>query len=183
MKKIIKSIGALALGAMVFAMSPLSVLADEKSYTYNYDYWGDVQDSPDAYTVAGVYTAEAFGLDLNLRNPQGMFVKENMVYICDTGNNRIVQLERTGTVNFEVVRIFDSIQGDTDVQSLASPTDIAISEEGDIYICDNGNARIVKVDSDLNYILQFDLPVDSNVSADSTFQRSEEHTSELQSQR
>lgn len=52
MKKIIKSIGALALGAMVFAMSPLSVLADEKSYTYNYDYWGDVQDSPDAYTVA-----------------------------------------------------------------------------------------------------------------------------------
>lgn len=70
MKKIIKSIGALALGAMVFAMSPLSVLADEKSYTYNYDYWGDVQDSPDAYTVAGVYTAEAFGLDLNLRNPQ-----------------------------------------------------------------------------------------------------------------
>ena len=172
MKKIIKSIGALALGAMVFAMSPLSVLADEKSYTYNYDYWGDVQDSPDAYTVAGVYTAEAFGLDLNLRNPQGMFVKENMVYICDTGNNRIVQLERTGTVNFEVVRIFDSIQGDTDVQSLASPTDIAISEEGDIYICDNGNARIVKVDSDLNYILQFDLPVDSNVSADSTFQPS-----------
>ena len=30
----------------------------------------------------------------------------------------------------------------------------------------------MKVDSDLNYILQFDLPVDSNVSADSTFQPS-----------
>lgn len=172
MKKIIKSIGALALGAVILSSSSMSVLAEDKSYTYNYDYWGDVQDSPDVYSVAGVYTARAFGLDLNFRNPQGMFVKDNMIYICDTGNNRIVQIERTGTEQFEVVRIFDSIQGNTDVKNLSSPTDIAISDEGDIFISDNGNARIVKVDSDLNYILQFNLPVDSTVSANSTFQPS-----------
>lgn len=172
MKKMIKSIGALALGAVVFATSSLSVMAAERSYTYNYDYWGDVQDSPDAYSVTNVYTASSFGLDVNFKNPQGMFVKDNMLYICDTGNNRIVQLERTGTEAFTVARIFDSIKGDTDVTALASPTDIAISEEGDIFISDNGNARIVKVDSDLNYLMQFDLPVDSNVSADSVFQPS-----------
>lgn len=172
MKKIIKLIGAMTLGVVVLATSSLGVLAAEKSYTYNYDYWGDVQDSPDVYTVTGVYTAEAFGLDINFRNPQGMFVKDNMIYICDTGNNRIVQIERIGTKEFEVARIFDSIQGDTDVTDLSGPTDIAVSEEGDIFISDNGNARIVKVDNDLNYLLQFDLPVDSTVSADSTFQPS-----------
>lgn len=172
MKKIIKLIGALTLGTVVLATSSLGVLAAEKSYTYNYDYWGDVQDSPDVYTVTGVYTAEAFGLDINFRNPQGMFVKDNMIYICDTGNNRIVQIERIGTKQFEVARIFDSIQGDTDVKNLSGPTDIAVSEEGDIFISDNGNARIVKVDSDLNYLLEFNLPVDSTVSADSTFQPS-----------
>lgn len=172
MKKIIKSIGTLTLAAMVFATSSLSVLASGETYTYNYDYWGDVQNSPDPYTVTNVYTASSFGLDINFRSPQGMFVKDNMVYICDTGNNRIVQLERTGTEQFEVVRIFDSIKGNTDVTSISSPTDIAVSDEGDIFISDNGNARIVKVDSDLNYILQFDLPVDSTVSADSTFQPS-----------
>lgn len=172
MKKIIKSIGTLALAAMVFAASSLSVLASGETYTYNYDYWGDVQNSPDLYTVTNVYTASLFGLDVNFRSPQGMFVKDNMVYICDTGNNRIVQLERTGTEQFEVVRIFDSIKGNTDVTSISNPTDIAVSDEGDIFISDNGNARIVKVDSDLNYILQFDLPVDSTVSAESTFQPS-----------
>lgn len=172
MKKIIKSIGSLALIAIVFATSSLSVLASGETYTYNYDYWGDVQNSPDAYTVTNVYTASSFGLDINFRSPQGMFVKDNMVYICDTGNNRIVQLERTGTEQFEVVRIIDSIKGNTDVTSISNPTDIAVSDEGDIFISDNGNARIVKVDSDLNYLLQFDLPVDSTVNADSTFQPS-----------
>lgn len=172
MKKIIKSIGVLALVAMVFATSSLSVLASGETYTYNYDYWGDVQNSPDPYTVTNVYTASSFGLDINFRSPQGMFVKGNMVYICDTGNNRIVQLERTGTEQFEVVRIFDSIKGNTDVTSISNPTDIAVSDEGDIFISDNGNARIVKVDSDLNYILQFNLPVDSTVNAESTFQPS-----------
>ena len=142
MKKIIKSIGALALGATVFMTSSLSVMASDtdNSYTYNYDYWGDVQDSPDAYTVTNVYTASSFGLDLNFRSPQGMFVKDNMIYICDTGNNRIVQIERTGTEQFEVVRIFDTIKGDTDVKNLSNPTDIAVSDEGDIFISDNGNA-------------------------------------------
>lgn len=172
MKKIIKSIGTLALTAMVFATSSLSVLASGETYTYNYDYWGDVQNSPDAYTVTNVYTASSFGLDINFRSPQGMFVKDNMVYICDTGNNRIVQLERTGTEQFEVVRIIDTIKGNTDVTSISNPTDIAVSDEGDIFISDNGNARIVKVDSDLNYLLQFDLPVDSTVNAESTFQPS-----------
>lgn len=171
MKKI-KKVGALALGALVLASSSLSVLASERSYTYNYDYWGDVQDSPDAYTVNGVYTASIFGLEQNFNNPQGMFVKDDMIYICDSGNNRIVQIQRTGTEQFEVVRIFDSIKGDTDVTSLSNPTDIAVSDEGDIFISDNGNARIVKVDKDLNYILQFNLPVDSTVSADTTFQPS-----------
>lgn len=172
MKKIIKSIGTLTLASMVFAASSLSVLASGETYTYNYDYWGDVQNSPDAYTVTNVYTASSFGLDINFRSPQGMFVKDNMVYICDTGNNRIVQLERTGTEQFEVVRIIDTIKGNTDVTSISNPTDIAVSDEGDIFISDNGNARIVKVDSDLNYLLQFDLPVDSTVNAESTFQPS-----------
>lgn len=172
MKKIIKSISALALGAVVLASSSMSVWAEDKSYTYNYDYWGDVQDSPDVYSVTGVYTAEAFGLDLNFRSPQGMFVQGNMVYICDTGNNRIVQLERIGTEQFAVARIFDSIQGEKGEEKLSSPTDIAVSEEGDLFISDNGNARIVKVDSDLNFLLQFNLPVDSTVSADSTFRPS-----------
>lgn len=172
MKKRIKMMGALALSATLLSAVPVTASALERSYTYNYDYWGDVQDSPDFYTVTKVYPAEAFGLEDNFSNPQGMFVKDDMVYICDTGNNRIVQLKRTGTEQFAVERIISSIQGGTEVKDLSQPTDIAVSEEGEIYICDQGNARIVKLDSDLNYLLQFDLPVDSTVSEGSTFKPS-----------
>ena len=172
MKKIIKTVGALALTAVIAGIPAVSVSAKERSYTYNYDYWGDVQDSPDFYTVTRVYTASDLGLDVNFKSPEGMFIQGDMVYICDTGNNRIVQLQRTGTEQFEIYRIFDQIKGGTDVKNLSGPTDIAVSEEGDIYICDKGNARILKLDSDLNYLLQFDLPVDSTVNPDSTFQPS-----------
>ncbi len=172
MKKRIKLLGALALGAALTACVPVSVFALENSYTYNYDYWEDVQDSPDFYTVTKVYPAAAFGLEQNFNAPQGLFVRDDMIYICDTGNNRIVQLKRTGTEEFEVERIFGSINGNTDVKDLAQPTDISVSAEGDIYICDQGNARILKLDQDLNYQLQFDLPVDSTVSPDSTFKPS-----------
>lgn len=173
MKRIIKTIGALALGAVVLAVPAMEVSASttvERSYTYNYDYWGDVQDSTDLYTVVRVYTAGDLGLDKNFSNPQGMFVQGDMVYICDTGNNRIVQLQRVDTVTFEVVRIFDSIKGNVEVKQLSGPTDIAISEEGNIFIADKGNNRILKLDQNLNYLLQFDLPVDSTVSEDTTFQ-------------
>lgn len=173
MKRIIKTIGALVLGTVVLTMPAMEVAAAttvERSYTYNYDYWGDVQDSPDFYSVVKVYTAWDFGLDKNFNNPQGMYVQGDMVYICDTGNNRIVQMKRVDTVEFEVVRIFDSFKGNVDVKNLSGPTDIAVSEEGNIFIADKGNYRIVKLDQDLNYILQFDLPVDSTVSADTTFQ-------------
>ena len=90
----------------------------EKGYTYNYDYWGDISYSPDAYRTIGVYTSVELGLDKSFSSAEGMYVKDNSVYICDTGNNRIVQLERTDTENFEVVRIIDSIKGDTDVKTL-----------------------------------------------------------------
>ena len=168
--KMVKRISALILSAFVLAGSPMAVCAMERSYTYNYDWWGDVQDSPDAYEVCNVYTSADFGLDVQLRNPEGMFVKGNMLYICDTGNNRIVEMERVSTEKFEVRRIIDSFRGNVEVKTFSSPTDIAVSEEGDIYIADKGNGRILKLDQDLNYIMQFDKPIDSTLDPSTTFQ-------------
>lgn len=170
MKKTIRMVGALALSAVIMAGSSIVACAAERSYTYNYDYWGDVQYSPDAYTVCGVYTSKDFGLETNLKNPEGMFAKGNLIYICDTGNNRIVVLERVSQDKFEVKQIFDSFKGDVEVTTFSGPTDIAVSEEGDIYIADKGNSRILKLDSDLNYIMQFDKPVDSTLDPDAGFQ-------------
>ena len=145
-------------------------LAREDNYTYNYDWWGDVQDSPDFYSVATSITSVDLGLDKNLSNPQGLFVKNNMVYICDTGNNRIIELERTDKEKFEVKRVIESFRGMVEVNTFAGPTDIAVTDEGNFFIADKNNARILKLDKNLNYIMQFNMPVDSSIDPNTLFQ-------------
>ena len=49
-------------------------------------------ESPDAYRATEFVTGEELGIG-RLNNP-GMYVRDNRVYVCDTGNNRIVILEK-----------------------------------------------------------------------------------------
>lgn len=170
MKRILTGFAAFALAVMVFAQGTLSVSAMERSYTYNYDYWGDVQDSPDFYTLKEVYTSTELGLDKVLKSPQGLFAKDNLLFICDTGNNRIIEMERLENGALKIKRYIEEIKGDVEIKTLAGPTDVALSEEGNLFIADKGNARILKVDNDLNLIRVFGLPNDSTIDASLTFQ-------------
>ena len=58
MKKIMKRMAALALSVVTLTGSCMVVHA-ETGYTYGYDYWGDVQYSPDAYKTVAVYRCGA----------------------------------------------------------------------------------------------------------------------------
>lgn len=171
MKRRWKSLAAAALSMCFLLGVSENILADdgsERGYTYNYDYWGDVQYSPDAYTTAGVYTSVELGLDKGFSSAEGMYVKENHVYICDTGNNRIVELEWTAENTFEVVRIVEQIKGNTDIKALSGPTDICVTDE-EVYICDKGNHRILKLDSDFGYIMEFTKPTDATFDQSTEF--------------
>jgi len=155
--------------AAAIALSPMQVQAKEAGYTYNYDYWGDVQDSPDLYSVGKVFTSTELGLDVKLKNPQGMFVKDNTIYLCDSGNNRILVIERKSPEKLEVVKIIDSFTG-ADKTKFNNPTDVAVSENGDIFVADQGNARVLKLDKDLNYIMEFVKPDDNTLDPKLVFQ-------------
>ena len=170
MKRIITGIAAFALAVMVFAEGTLSAYAMERSYTYNYDFWGDVQDSPDFYTVKEVYTSTELGLEVKLKQPGGLFAYGNSLFVCDTGNNRIIELEKTEKGELVVKRFIEEIKGDLEVKTLANPSDVALTESGNIFIADKGNGRILKVDNDLNLIMQFEMPVDSTLDPSLTFQ-------------
>ncbi|MGN0419149.1 MAG: hypothetical protein ACI4E4_01725 [Acetatifactor sp.] len=169
MKRLLKRIGALALCTVVFAGSTMVTCAKDRSYTYNYDFWEDVQDSPDFYTVGEVYTSKDFGLETRLKAPQGLFVRDNFVYICDTGNNRIIKLEKEGKDKFDVVQIIDEFYG-IENNTFSGPTDVAVNEEGEYFIADKGNSRVVKLDKDLNFMLEFVKPDDSTLDEEIVFQ-------------
>ncbi len=156
----VKKIFGLLLAGFTLTMSLSATVCAEEGYTYNYDWWEDVQYSPDAYSVAGVFSAAELGLDTKLSAPEGLFVYGSTVYICDTGNNRILELEREAPDSLRVARIIDSFQGGEN-RTFNSPTDVAVTEDGYLYICDRNNERILKLDMELNYVMEFGKPDDA----------------------
>jgi len=160
MRKVKKKIGFLLAG-LILVMSMSMTVNAEEGYTYNYDWWLDVQYSPDAYSTAGVFTATELGLDIRLSAPEGLFVYGSMVYICDTGNNRILELEREAPDSLKLKRIIDRFQGGNGNETFNTPTDVAVTEDGYLYICDRNNERILKLDMELNYVMDFGKPDDA----------------------
>ena len=171
MKRTLKKVFASVCAAALILLIPLSAFSTERknSYCYNYDYWGDVQDAPSSYNVCKVFTSSDLGLDVNMKAPQGITVVGDLVYVCDTGNNRIIELSRPTPQVLQVNRIIDSFNG-ADVNTFSSPMDIQVNSDGDFFIADNGNARILKLDKDFNYLMEFNKPNDNTLDPALVFQ-------------
>ncbi len=167
---------------MVFLLSVPLARADDSfsmardgfstSYTYNYDYWGDVQMSPDAYRVTQVIDSVSLGLDglggVRISRPQSLFVRGEDLYIADTNNNRILQVHFDGSA-FSLTRVIDHVNG-CEVSGLNKPYDLFVDEEDNLYVADYGNYRIVMMDKDLNYLKEFTKPTDSTFDQKLDFQ-------------
>jgi len=128
-------------------------------YTYNYDYWDDYKETPDAYRVEQVIYSPTLGLETPMRKPQSLYVRGNDIYVCDTGNNRILQIRRRGD-EYSLVRIIDAIKG-ASPETFNTPSDVFVDEKGSIYVCDTNNNRVVKADRNLNFLLEFTKPADN----------------------
>ena len=156
--------GLVLAGIMCLALvPPVPAKADDGvdvGYTYNYDFWNEVRYSPDAYEVVGVYTAVDLGLETNFKNPDGLFVYGDLVFVCDTGNSRIIQWKKTSEGKFELERIITEVKG-TEVTSLSGVTDIFIDQDRNFYIADKGNERGIKTDWDMNVLMLFTKPVEN----------------------
>ncbi len=169
-KKLIKRMSALLAGVVVLAGSSLTVHAEGK-YTYCYDYWGEVQDSPDAYEVVKVFTSNELGLEKPISpTASGLTVIGNYIYLCDTGNNRIIQWERIDREHFNLVKIYTEFSGDVEVNTFNKPQDFQINEDGNIFIADTDNNRVLKLDSEWNYVMEFTKPDDNTLDKELVFQ-------------
>ena len=69
MRTKIAKISAGLLSILILLMVPMTAYAEDTSYTYIYDYWGDVQDGPDLYSVCKVFTSSDLKLDVKMKNP------------------------------------------------------------------------------------------------------------------
>lgn len=117
-------------------------------YTYTYDYWGVERESPDAYAMNTVVLGNKLGIG-DFNNPEGMFVKDNQVYVCDTLNNRIVQLSYEND-KFTIVKEVKEVNNNGKMEALNKPYDVFVTDDNVWYIADYGNMRIVYTDDNQN---------------------------------
>lgn len=135
-----------------------------KNNTYIYDYWAEYEKSPDAYRVVDVLYASDFGSSVELKNPSGLFCLEDSVFVCDSGNNRILELKYNSDKTLSLVRIIDHFNSNgqftPDMEKFNAPSDLFINKDRSLFICDTNNGRILKLDKDLNLLFQMVEPDD-----------------------
>ena len=134
---------------MVVTACCVTAGASSAYQTYVYDVYGEALYSPDAYTAISSVGSDYMGLELPIENPGDMVTDAAQnVYIADTGNNRIVVLDRYYKVNFTISE-FSNDQGVPD--RLTAPQGVFVSEPNEkygklIWVCDTGSNRIVVFD-------------------------------------
>ncbi|MCL2019488.1 MAG: hypothetical protein FWG70_06970 [Oscillospiraceae bacterium] len=136
--------------------------AGPTNYTYNFSFWGEEVAMPDAYYVSASITGHDFGIG-NFNSPHGLYIRDNRIYICDTGNNRIVLIEYNDTNGtYEFIKEVGSVIINGEPSPLNAPHDIFEHRTGEIFIADTENNRVLRLDSDFNYINSILKPNDAS---------------------
>lgn len=114
---------------------------DNKPYI-NYMY-GDLSDSKKAIVTKAVYAPEKviFAKDIGLSSfneLKGVYTFENMLYILDSGNGRIVKLDK----DYNVIEIISKIKNGNEILDFTGAQGIFVDETG-LYIADTQNKRVI----------------------------------------
>ena len=139
----------MAAFAALASFGAVSAAAGEPYGSYNYDRWGEAVPSQAGFTAERSVSGYDLGVGA-FDSPSDIFCDhENVFYIADTGNNRIVAVNS----DFEsAVKVYDSFtMPDGTETPMNKPMGVFVSAENDLmYIADSDNARVLISDKDGN---------------------------------
>lgn len=140
-----KRIISLVIVAAMLLLEPVSAYAQTLPYdTYNYDYQKNLVPTPAAYVPEEVI----YSVDLECGKfvaPKDLFIaNDGIVYVADTGNNRIVAINPDMTVD----RVISSFDNEGTEDTFLGPCGVYCSPENELYIADTENKRVVILDAE-----------------------------------
>lgn len=140
---ILKKLRMIGLACIVIMCNVKPVLADitptYKGYTY--DGGGEVVPAPNVYQPVCILDGKSLGCGA-FNKPQDLYINEKGdIYILDSGNNRIVILDK----DFQVKQIIEQVTKNSEPSPLADAAGIFVNNQGEIVIADKGNARVIVI--------------------------------------
>ena len=133
----------LSAAVLLGAVLTLGAQAASPYQSYNHTEWVSDVPAPDAYRAAASYTGPECGTT-PFKTPGDLAVEEDTIYLLDSGNNRIVLLDREMHFQSEITALDN--QGTPD--ALNAPEGLFVDGEGGIYVADTGNKRCLKLDAE-----------------------------------
>lgn len=152
LKKLLSLVSAAAVTVSALAVN---VSALEAYDPYSYDRWGDAVASQAGYTADYYIDGEMIGCG-NFYEPADMFIShDNLLYIADKGNNRIVVTD----LDFNFKKEMKEFKFGSETLTLAKPAGVYVDQyTGYVYVCDTDNSRVIKCDTDGNVDRLFTKP-------------------------
>ncbi|MEG1718951.1 MAG: YIP1 family protein [Clostridia bacterium] len=144
----------IALSANCFASTPY------KNYIYDTD--GVSLSAPPAATP--VDAISTFGeAKTTLSGPQDLFSDdENHLYIADSGNNRILKVDK----DYNVLKEYKTFMTNGVEDTFANPSGIFVDKKGFLYVADTDKQRVVKLNQDGSLFSIFPTPESQLLPAD-----------------
>ena len=140
MKKII----AILLTVVTIVSIAVPVSAQVAYNGYSYSPWKKSVPAPTGYMPDEYYTGITLGCG-EFSKPSDFFIgPDDIMYITDTGNNRIVMLD----ADMNYIGVIDSLILDGEPVTFNAPEGMFIHKNGSIYVADTGNQRVLIANAD-----------------------------------
>lgn len=148
-----RSILILAAAMIIFGLSPKPAQASPYE-GYTYSYWEDDVKSPIAYLPSRVITGQELGIG-PFTTPSDMFAApDGKLYVLDSGNGRIVVLNR----EWKVIHQIQGFDNNGQQDSFNKPEGIFVTAAGHVFVADTENRRVVVLDDNGKFIREIGAP-------------------------
>ncbi len=148
------------------SMGAFHVQANGQAPSYNYSYWGDSISAPDAYKPTTLVNGEDLGIGPFIEPSDIHVTEDQMIYVVDSGNNRVVMLNH----RFQLIDTVASFDNNGKKDQLSNPQGIFVTKEKQIFIADTGNNRIVQLDQNYQLVTIIEQPSSDLLKDDFVFQ-------------
>ena len=137
-----------ALTAAVLLAALLPSGAGTVRADYRYDSFGNAIPSQYSYVAEADYNGLQLGVGA-FNSPTDLYVSnDNLIYIVDAGNDRIVILDE----EYQVRKVVEAFSMEGEAVSIKGVTGIFVHTDGLLYLADKAEGRILVLDQDGNIV-------------------------------